>query len=73
MKYDILKPKEKTKSITLTRKFLENNLDLKDNEFVLQKNEIWNGKKVVILTKFDPAGHIDDNVNKTDPGNTGIE
>lgn len=53
MRYDVLKP-SKRGSITLTRKWLKDNLGLENGELILQAN-LANG--AVLLTRFDPRKH----------------
>jgi len=53
MKYDVLKLTGK-KTLSLTSSWLQENLDIGENDLILQATKEHNGQKYVILTKFSP-------------------
>ena len=59
--YDILKP-TKSGSINLSKKWLQEHLDMGSQDMVLMAYKETGGHKQIVLTKFDPAQHFRDQV-----------
>lgn len=54
--YDVLKTRKSNNgiSLVLSNKWLDKNLGVQDGDFVFQQTSEIGGKKVVVLTRFDP-------------------